>query len=306
VYPAARNDNVADPTILTCAVTGNITALEQTPYLPVTPEQIAHAGIEAIRAGAAIIHVHVRHPDGRPSTELAHYREVVERLRAADEDVVINLTTGPGQRFIPSEDNPAIAAPGTTLIRPEPRVSHVEVLRPELCSLDFNTMYSGSSVVINTPANLAIMAERIQAAGVRPEVEVFDSGDIQLLNDMVRQGKMDMPVFCQIVLGIRYGAIATPETLAYLKSLLPTGANWGGCGVGRWEFPMLAQAWLLGGHVRVGLEDNIFLEKGVLAQSNTQLVEKAVRIVRELGGRVATAGEAREILGLKKQVPLPA
>lgn len=296
---------MADPTILTCAVTGNITTLQQTPYLPVTPEQIANAGLEAIRAGAAIIHVHVRHPDGRPSTELAHYREVVERLRAAEEDVVINLTTGPGQRFIPSEDNPAVAAPGTTLIRPEPRVSHVEILRPELCSLDFNTMYSGSSVVINTPANLAIMAERIQAAGVRPEVEVFDSGDIQLLNDMVRQGKMDMPVFCQIVLGIRYGAIATPETLAYLKSILPAGANWGGCGVGRWEFPMLAQAWLLGGHVRVGLEDNIFLEKGVLAQSNTELVEKAVRIVRELGGRAATPGEAREILQLKKQAPLP-
>jgi len=305
VYQAARNEDVADPTILTCAVTGNITTLQQTPYLPVTPEQIANAGLEAIRAGAAIIHVHVRHPDGRPSTELAHYREVVERLRAAEEDVVINLTTGPGQRFIPSEDNPAVAAPGTTLIRPEPRVSHVEILRPELCSLDFNTMYSGSSVVINTPANLAIMAERIQAARVRPEVEVFDSGDIQLLNDMVRQGKMEMPVFCQIVLGIRYGAIATPETLAYLKSILPAGANWGGCGVGRWEFPMLAQAWLLGGHVRVGLEDNIFLEKGVLAQSNTELVEKAVRIVRELGGRAATPGEAREILQLKKQAPLP-
>ena len=296
---------MADPTILTCAVTGNITTLEQTPYLPVTPEQIVNAGLEAVRAGAAIIHIHVRHPDGRPSMDLKHYREVVERLRAADEDVVINLTTGPGQRFIPSEDEPRIAAPGTTLMRPEPRVAHVEVLRPELCSLDFNTMYSGSSVVINTPANVAIMAERIQAAGVRPELEVFDSGDIQLVNDMVRQGKIEMPAFCQIVLGVRYGAIATTETLAYLKSLLPSGANWGACGVGRWEYPMLAQSWLLGGHVRVGLEDNIFLEKGVLATSNTQLVEKAVRVVRDLGGTIATPGEAREILKLKKQAPRP-
>lgn len=295
---------MADPTILTCAVTGNITTLAQTPYLPVTPEQIANAGLEAVRAGAAIIHVHVRHDDGRPSMELKHYREVVERLRAADDDVVINLTTGPGQRFIPGEDTPSLAAPGTTLMRPEPRVSHVEALRPELCSLDFNTMYSGTSVVINTPASLSIMAERIQAAGVRPEVEVFDSGDIQLLNDMVRQGKLEAPVFCQIVLGVRYGAIATPETMAYLRSLLPGRSNWGGCGVGRFEYPMLAQAWLLGGHVRVGLEDNIFLEKGVLAQSNAQLVEKAVRIVRELGGQLATPGEAREILGLKKQAPL--
>ncbi|MGB3338814.1 MAG: 3-keto-5-aminohexanoate cleavage protein [Devosia sp.] len=296
---------MAEPTIITCAVTGNITTLEQTPHLPITPEQIANAGLEAVRAGAAIIHVHVRHPDGRPSMELKHYREVVDRLRAADEDVVINLTTGPGQRFIPSLADPSVAAPGTTLMRPEPRVAHIEALRPELCSLDFNTMYSGASVVINTPTNLSIMAERIQAAGVRPEIEAFDSGDIQLLNDMVRQGKLEAPVFCQIVLGIRYGAIATSETLAYLKSLLPAGSNWGGCGVGRWEFPMLAQAWLLGGHVRVGLEDNIFLEKGVLAQSNAQLVDKASRIVRDLGGTIATAGEAREILGLKKQAPLP-
>lgn len=296
---------MAEPTIITCAVTGNITTLEQTPHLPITPEQIANAGLEAVRAGAAIIHVHVRHPDGRPSMELKHYREVVERLRAADEDVVINLTTGPGQRFVPGETDPSVAAPGTTLMRPEPRVAHVEALRPELCSLDFNTMYSGASVVINTPANLSIMAERIQAAGVRPEIETFDSGDIQLLNDMVRQGKLETPAFCQIVLGIRYGAIATSETMAYLKSLLPAGSNWGACGVGRWEFPMLAQAWLLGGHVRVGLEDNIFLQKGVLAQSNAQLVEKAARIVRDLGGTIATPGEAREILALKRLAPRP-
>ena len=296
---------MANPTILTCAVTGNITTLAQTPHLPVTPEQIANAGLEAVRAGAAIIHIHVRHDDGRPSMELKRYREVVERLRAADEDVVINLTTGPGQRFIPSIEDPSVAAPGTTLMRPEPRVAHVEILRPELCSLDFNTMYSGTSVVINTPANLAIMAERIQAAGVRPEIEVFDSGDIQLANEMVHKGMLSAPAFYQIVLGVRYGAIATPETAAYFKSILPSGSNFCTVGVGRWEFPMLAQSWLLGGHVRVGLEDNIFIEKGVLAQSNTQLVEKAVRIVRELGGTIATPGEAREILGLQKQAPRP-
>jgi uncharacterized protein (DUF849 family) len=295
---------LADPTILTCAVTGNITTLEQTPYLPVTPEQIAEAGLAAVRAGAAVIHVHVRHENGRPSMELQHYREVVERLRAADEDVVINLTTGPGQRFVPSVDNPSIAGLGTTLMRPEPRVSHVEILRPELCSLDLNTMYSGSSVVINTPENLAIMAEKIHAAGVLPEVEVFDSGDIQLANDMVKKGLLRSPAFIQIALGVKYGAIATTETVAYLRSILPPGSNWSAFGVGRWEFPMLVQSWLMGGHIRVGLEDNIYLSKGVLAQSNTQLVEKAAGLVRELGGRLATAGEAREILGLKKQTPL--
>lgn len=297
---------MANPTIVSCAVTGNITTRQQTPHLPVTPEEIANSCIEAARAGAAIVHIHVRHPDGRPSMELAHYREVVERLRAAEEDMVINLTTGPGQRFVPSETDPSIAAPGTTLMRPEPRVAHVQALRPELCSLDLNTMYSGSSVVINTPANLAIMAQLIAEAGVKPELEVFDSGDIQLGNHFIEQGRLEASTLFQIVLGVRYGAIATPETLMYMKSLLPPAAPWSAFGVGRWEFPMLAQSWLLGGHVRVGLEDNIYLEKGVLAESNAALVAKAVRIVRDLGGRIATPAEARDILGLTKQAPLPA
>lgn len=297
---------MANPTIISCAVTGNITTTEQTPYLPVSPEQIANACLDAARAGAAIVHIHVRHPDGQPSMELAHYREVVERLRAADQDVVVNLTTGPGGRFIPGEEDPSVAALGTTLLRPEHRVAHIAALRPELCSLDFNTMYSGSSVVINTPRNIAVMAEIIAEAGVRPEVEVFDTGDIQLANHFISDGKLDAPALFQIVLGVRYGAIATPETLMYMKTLLPGGSHWGAFGIGRWEFPMLAQTWLLGGHVRVGLEDNIYLEKGVLAESNAILVSKAVRIVNELGGTIATPAEAREILGLKKQDPRPA
>lgn len=292
-----------DPTIITCAVTGNITSPSQTPFLPITPEQIAEACLDAVRAGAAIVHIHVRHPDGRPSMELGHYAEVVQRLRAADEDVIINLTTGPGGRFIPGDDDPSVAAPGTTLTRPERRVEHIVALRPEICSLDLNTMYSGSSVVINTPRNLAVMSDLIREAGVLPELEVFDSGDIQLANHFIQEGRLDVPALFQIVLGVRYGAIATPETLLYMKSLLPAGSNWAAFGVGRWEFPMLAQAWLLGGHVRVGLEDNIYLEKGVLAESNTVLVKKAVRILKELGGTIATPAEAREILGLKKQLP---
>lgn len=297
---------MADPTIISCAVTGNITTIEQTPYLPVSPEQIANACLEAVQAGAAIVHIHVRHPDGRPSMELQHYREVVERLRVADEDVVINLTTGPGQRFIPSQEDPSVAAPGTTLMRPDRRVAHIAALRPELCSLDFNTMFSGSSVVINTPDNVAMMADTIRESGVRPELEVFDTGDIQLANHFIQQGRIDLPALFQIVLGVRYGAIATPETLMYMKTLLPAGSHWGAFGIGRWEFPMLAQTWLLGGHVRVGLEDNIYLEKGVLAEGNAALVKKAVRILKELGGTIAKPGEAREILGLKRQEPKPA
>jgi uncharacterized protein (DUF849 family) len=298
-----ESQDMPEPTILSCAVTGNITTVAQTPHLPVTPEQIARASLDAAGAGASIVHIHVREPDGRPSMSLAYYREVVERIRAADTDVIINLTTGPGQRFIPSEADPAVAAPGTTLMRPERRVEHILALRPEICSLDFNTMYSGDSVVINTPGNIAVMAEAIRSAGTRPEIEVFDSGDLQLANHFIREGLIDAPALFQIVLGVRYGAIATPETLIYLRSLLPPGSHWAAFGVGRWEFPMLAQTWLLGGHVRVGLEDNIYLEKGVLAQSNAVLVQKAVRILRALGGRPATAGEAREILGLKKSAP---
>jgi uncharacterized protein (DUF849 family) len=299
----AREKDLANPTIISCAVTGNITSVESTPYLPVTPEQIANACLDAVRAGAAIVHIHVRHPDGRPSMELAHYREVMERLRAADEDVIINLTTGPGGRFVPGEQDPKVAGPGTTLLPPERRVDHIVALRPEICSLDFNTMYSGTSVVINTPRNLGIMADMIREAGVLPELEVFDTGDIQLANQFIQEGRLDAPALFQIVLGVRYGAIATPETLAYMKSLLPANSNWAAFGIGRWEFPMLAQAWLLGGHVRVGLEDNIYLEKGVLAKSNAELVKKAVRIIKELGGSIATPGETREILRLTRQNP---
>lgn len=290
-------------TIISCAVTGNITTLANHSGLPCTPEQIATASIDAARAGAAIVHLHVRYPDGRPSMELEHYRETVARIRASDVDVVINLTTGPGGRFIPSDDDPKIAAPGTSLTRPERRVEHIVALRPEICSLDLNTMYSGSSVVINTPRNLRIMAGLIQESGTLPELEVFDSGDIHLARALLEDGTLRSPALFQLALGIRYGADCSPATMAYMRSLLPQGAHWAAFGIGRWEFPMLAQAFLLGGHVRVGLEDNVYIEKGVLAPDNAALVAKAVRIVRELGGQVASAGEAREILGLKRLEP---
>lgn len=293
-------------TILTCAVTGNITTLAHHPGLPCTPEQIAKACIDAARAGAAIVHIHVRYPDGRPSMELAQYREVIERIRASDVDVVINLTTGPGGRFIPSDDDPKVAAPGTSLTTPERRVEHVVALRPEICSLDFNTMYSGTSVVINTPRNLRIMANMIREAGVLPEIEVFDTGDIHLANEFVADGTIASPPLYQLALGIKYGANCTTTTMAYLVSLLPRGANWAAFGVSRFEYPMLAQAFLLGGHVRVGLEDNVYIEKGVLAPDNAALVQKAVRIIKDLGGKIASAGEVREILGLKRMTPRPA
>jgi uncharacterized protein (DUF849 family) len=293
---------MADKTIITCAVTGNITRPEQHPDLPITPRQIADAAIDAARAGAAIAHIHVRDPaTGAPSMELAHYREVVERIRASEADLIINLTTGPGGRFVPSDDDPKLAAPGSTLVRPERRVEHVVALQPEICSLDLNTMWFGSAVVINTPRNAAIMAAAIRKAGVTPELEVFDSGDIQLAHQLLADGVLARPALFQVVLGIRNGFPATPETLLYARSLLPADAMWAAMGIGRMEFPIVAQACLLGGHVRVGLEDNLYVDKGVLAPSNAALVERAVTIVELLGRSIATPAEAREILGLQRR-----
>jgi uncharacterized protein (DUF849 family) len=291
---------MADKTIITCAVTGNITRPEQHPDLPITPEQIARAAIDAAKAGAAIAHIHVRDPQtGAPSMALEHYREVVERIRASDIDLIVNLTTGPGGRFMPSDDDPRVAAPGSTLVRPERRVEHIVALRPEICSLDLNTMWFGNAVVINTPRNVTIMAGAIREAGVKPELEVFDSGDIQLARQLLENGVLPRPPLFQVVLGIKNGFPATPETLLYARSLLPADAQWAAMGTGRMEFPIVAQACLLGGHVRVGLEDNLYLSKGVLAPSNAALVERAVTIVELLGRSVATPAEARQILGLR-------
>ena len=286
-------------TLITCAVTGNLVQPEQTPHLPITPEQIANECLAASEAGAAQVHIHVRHPEtGRPSMELDLYRDVVSRIRQRNQELIINLTTGPGGRFVPSENDPKVAAPGTTLVPPEQRVEHIAQIRPDVCSLDLNTMNSGPDVVINTPKNVRRMAKVIRAAGVKPELEIFDSGDIHLALDMIKDGSLEGPAMWTFVLGVKYGFAPTPETLIYARNLLPAGAFWSAFGIGRSEFPFVAQSWLLGGHVRVGMEDNIYLEKGVLAASNAQLVAKARDILTSLGGEVATAREARQMLGL--------
>ncbi|MCG5078184.1 3-keto-5-aminohexanoate cleavage protein [Paraburkholderia tagetis] len=289
----------ARKTLITCAVTGNITRPDQHPRLPVTPEQIATASLEAAQAGAAAVHIHVRDPrTGRPSMDVSLYREVIERIRAVDQALIINLTTGPGGRFVPSDDDPKIAAPGTTLLPPEKRVEHILELKPDVCSLDLNTMNSGAEVVINTPKTVARMAHVIREAGVKPELEIFDSGDIHLARDLMASGVLEGPGLWTFVAGVKYGFAASPETLLYARGLLPPGAIWSAFGIGRFEFPMVAQAWLAGGHVRVGFEDNLYLEKGVLAESNAALVARAKDIVTMLGGEVVTSREARELLGL--------
>ena len=286
-------------TFLTCAVTGNITTPDQTPHLPITPQQIADECLAAAEAGAAAVHIHVRDPQtGKPSMEVELYREVMDKVRRGHRELVINLTTGPGGRFIPSADDPRVAAPGSTLVHPEKRVEHIRLLKPDVCSLDLNTMNSGGDVVINTPRNVRIMAQVMREAGVMPELEIFDSGDIHLARDLIADGTLSGPGLWTFVTGVKYGFSSSPETLLYARSLLPHGAIWSAFGIGRHEFPYVAQAWLAGGHVRVGMEDNIYLEKGVLAQSNADLVLKAKRIIHDLGGELATPREMRALIGL--------
>ncbi len=288
-----------DKIFITCAVTGNLTTPEQTPHLPITPEQIAEACLGAAEAGAAIVHIHVREPgSGKPSMELGYYRDVVERIRAQNTQLILNITTGPGGRFVPSPEEPRIAAAGTTLMVPEKRVEHIAVLRPEICTIDLNTMNSGKEVVINTPGNVRRMAKVMRDAGVKPEIELFDSGDIALMRDLLKDGTLGGPALCSFVMGVRYGFQASPETVLYARNLLPPDAEFTAIGIGKAAFTAVAQSYLAGGHVRVGLEDTVYLSRGQLASSNAALVEKARRIVEDLGGQIATPREAREIIGL--------
>ena len=287
-------------TMITCAVTGNLVKPEQTPHLPVTPAQIARACLDAAQAGAAQVHIHVRDPQtGKPSMDVALYEETVKLIRQANTEVIINLTTGPGGRFVPSEDDPKVYAAGTNLVHPLKRVEHIARIRPDICSLDLNTMNSGADVVMNTPRNVRKMAAVIREAGVKPELEIFDSGDIALALDLIADGSLQGPGMWTFVLGVKYGFQPSPETVLYARGMLPQGAFWSAFGIGRQEFPVVAQAFLAGGHVRVGMEDNIYLERGVLAKSNAELVAKAAHIIEQLGGEVMNAAEARDILGLK-------
>jgi uncharacterized protein (DUF849 family) len=286
-------------TFITCAVTGNLTKPGQTPYLPITPRQIVDESLSAYEEGAAIAHIHVRNPkNGAPSMDVELYAEVVEALREEAPELIINLTTGPGGRFIPSEDDPKVYAPGTTLLPPSARVLHILKLRPDICSLDLNTMNSGKDVVINTPRSVRIMAEQIRSAGVTPELEIFDSGDLHLALDLIEEGVLDTASLFTFVLGVKYGFAARPETLLYARDILPKETSWSAFGIGRSEFPIVAQSWLLGGNVRVGMEDNIYLSKGVLATSNAELVRKARRLLEDLGADIADSREVRKQLCL--------
>jgi uncharacterized protein (DUF849 family) len=285
--------------MISCAVTGSADTPSKNPAVPVTPEQIATSALDAAKAGAAIVHIHVRDPQTtRPSMDPAHYREVVERIRSSGSDVLINLTTGPGARFVPGTDDPLKPGPGTTLRPPQDRVRHVVELKPDICSLDMGSMNMGGTVFVNTPASLEAMAVAIRDASVMPELEVFEAGHLLLAKRLIETGHVKRPSLFQICLGISWGQPASPEAMTYMRSLLPAECTWFAFGISLYQFPMVAQAVLLGGHPRVGLEDNLYLEKGKLAPSNAALVEKAAKIVELLGDDVATPAEARQILGL--------
>jgi uncharacterized protein (DUF849 family) len=286
-------------TILTCAVTGSGTTLKQTPHLPVTPEQIAVSALEAAEAGAAVVHLHVRNPaDGTPSMQLELYQAVVELIRKENSQLLINLTCGPGAT------GPSTVVFGdsiTGFATAEERTQHVVKLKPDICSLDFNTMNRGpKNITVNSVPVVREMARIIRNAGVKPELEIFDSGDLLIARDLINEGLITGVPLVQIATGIKWGWASSPATLQYAQTMIPADAVWYAFGIGSWQMPFVALSTISGGHARVGLEDNVFLEKGVLARTNAELVTKAVRIIRDLGRDVATPQEARELLNLKK------
>lgn len=291
---------MSNQVILTCAVTGGHNNQAKHPDYPITPEQIAKNCTDAARAGAAIVHIHVRDPEtGMRSGEPALFREVVKRIRDSDVDVLINLTTSEGARFSPGEVDASVGGPGTTLVQPLDRLQHIEELRPDICTLDVGSFNFGETIFVNTPAHLRIMAARIQELGVKPELEVFEPGHIIFAHKLIEEGLIEGKPMFQLCLGIPHASPATAEILTVMKNLLPENANWSAFGISRFEFAIVAQAASQGGNCRVGLEDNLYLNKDEFA-SNLQLVERAVRIIRELGREPATATQAAERLGINR------
>jgi uncharacterized protein (DUF849 family) len=289
--------------IITCAVTGAGDTVGKSPHVPVTPQQIATSALEAASAGATIVHCHVRNPEtGKGSRRVDLYAQVMELIRAKNTDVIINLTAGMGGDVVIGDgEKPLEFAEGTDCVGPLERLLHIEALRPEICTLDCGTLNfgDGQSIMVQTPTQLRQQAALIKSYGVKPEMEIFDSGNLWFANQMVKEGLIAGSPLYQLCLGIPWGAPYNTETMAYQKSQLPDGAIWAAFGIGRNQMQAVAQATLLGGHVRVGLEDNLYLEKGVLA-TNGALVEKAVKLIEILGTKVATPDEGRTLLGLKR------
>ena len=290
---------------ITCAVTGSGNTVDKHPAIPKTPQEIADTAIEAAKAGAAVAHIHVRDPEsGKPSRDPALFKEVVERVRESDTDVVLNLTAGMGGDLtLGSVDQPLpLSEEGTDMAGPLERLAHVDALLPEICTLDCGTMNfaEGDYVMTNTPGMLRAMAEKVQALGVRPELEVFDTGHLVFVKRLIKDGLLDDPIMLQLCMGIPYGAPDDPTTLMAMVNQLPEGSVWSSFSIGRMQLPYVAQTVLAGGNVRVGLEDNLYLERGVYA-SNANLVERAVTILEAMNVRVVGPDEVREKLKLQKR-----
>ena len=288
--------------ILTCAVVGENEYNRDHPNFPVTPREIADAALEATDAGASAVHLHVRDPQtGAGSRDPDLFLDMATRVRENGVKSVINITCGGGATFCPDPRDESRAGPGSDMALAEERVRHIEMTLPEVCSLDVTTQNQKDGdkeyVYLNTESTLRKMAKRFQELGVKPEIEVFAPGDVLLANQMLAEGLFDAPPLYQIVTGTKWGLPSTPETLIYMRNLLPPNAVWSAFGIARMQMPMVAQSVLLGGNVRVGLEDNLYLKRGVFA-SNGQLVERARTIIECMGFDVATPAEARDILGL--------
>ena len=288
--------------IISCAVTGSGDTVGKHPAIPVTPEEIANAAIEAASAGAAIAHMHVRNPEtGKATRDDELYKEVVSRIKENGTDVIINLTSGMGGDIeIGPEDDLLKFGPNTDFINAMERLSHVEKILPDICSLDCGTLNfgDGNMIYVSTPEQLRIGAKRIQELGVKPELEIFDTGHMWFANQMYNEGLLDAPALYQICLGIPYGAPANTSSMENMVKMVPEGSNWAAFGIGAMQMPMAAQAVLLGGNVRVGLEDNLYLEKGVFA-SNGSLVEKVGSLINHMGASIMSAKDARKKLGLR-------
>ena len=285
--------------ILTCAVTGAGDTTGKNPNVPITPEQIANDCITAAKAGASVAHIHVRDPEtGGISHSQAHFSEIMARVRDSGVDIVMDITAGGGGDWIPDAQDPTRGGPGTDIQTPAQRHEPVGELLPELCTLDCGSLNFGDMVYVNPADWLREHARLVQAAGVKPELECFDLGHVWFARQLQQEGLIDGDPLYQLCLGIPWGAEADTESMLAMRNKLPENAHWAAFGIGRHQMPMVAQAVLLGGHARVGLEDNLFLKKGILA-TNGQLVEHAATLIDNLGGRVMTPAETRAHLNLR-------
>lgn len=301
--PLAMNREV----FITCAVTGSGGTQDRSPHVPRSPRQIADSAIAAARAGAAVVHCHVRDPDtGAPSRRLELYREVTERIRASETDVVLNLTAGMGGDMVfGGVESPLPTVAGTDMVGASERLAHVADCLPEICTLDCGTMNFAETdyVMTNTPGMLQAMGRMMTELGVKPEIEAFDTGHLWYAGQLVADGILEPNALVQLCMGVPWGAPDDLNTFMAMVNNVPDGWTFSAFSLGRNQMAYVAASVLAGGNVRVGLEDNLWLEKGVLAE-NWQLVERAANIVENMGARVIGPAEVRARLGLTKRAPV--